>query len=90
MSTVYSHATSTTFECELLLDFNCDIYPLFENEKFTLVLASTLHLDGTPADYSSYVPQSVTTERTQSCRQLRVRDAWTHVGRVKLFSQELG
>lgn len=50
-------AIGTTFECELLLDINCEIYSLRENDKFTLVLASTLHLDGSPADHFSYVPQ---------------------------------
>ena len=37
-------ATGTTFECELLLDINCEIYHLKEYDKFTLVLASTLPL----------------------------------------------
>ena len=46
--------TGTTFECDLLLDINCEIYNLKEYEKFTLVLASTLHLDGSPADHFSY------------------------------------
>ena len=47
-------ATGTTFECDLLLDINCEIYSLKENEKFTLVLASTLNLDGSPADHFQY------------------------------------
>ena len=47
-------AVGTTFECELLLDMNCEIYKLQESDKFTAVLASTLHLDGSPADHSSY------------------------------------
>jgi DNA-directed RNA polymerase I, II, and III subunit RPABC3 len=51
-------ATGTTFECDLLLDINCEIYSLMETDKFTLVLASTLHLDGSPADHFSYVPQN--------------------------------
>ena len=55
-------ATGVTFECELLLDINCVIYTLRENDKFTLVLASTLHLDGSPADHFSYVPQNRETE----------------------------
>lgn len=50
-------AAGTTFECELLLDINCEIYDLRETDKFTLMLVSTLHLDGTPADHLSYVPQ---------------------------------
>ena len=47
-------ATGTTFECQLLLDMNSEIYHIKEGEKFTLVLASTLHLDGSPADHTSY------------------------------------
>ena len=31
-------ATGTTFECDLLLDINCEIYTLRDNEKVTLVL----------------------------------------------------
>jgi DNA-directed RNA polymerases I, II, and III subunit RPABC3 len=50
-------AIGTTFECDLLLDINCEIYnKLQETDKFTLVLASTLHLDGSPADHFSYIP----------------------------------
>lgn len=51
-------ATGTTFECELLLDINCEIYDLKDSEKFTLVLASTLHLDGSPADHFNYTTSS--------------------------------
>jgi DNA-directed RNA polymerase I, II, and III subunit RPABC3 len=51
-------ATGTTFECDLLLDVNCEIYPLRDTDKFTLVLASTLHLDGSPADHFAYVPSN--------------------------------
>jgi len=55
-------ATGTTFECELLLDINAEIYQLKETDKFTLVLASTLHLDGSPADHFSYAPLNDMTE----------------------------
>lgn len=51
-------AIGTTFECDLLLDINCEIYNLRETDKFTLVLASTLHLDGSPADHFSYTPNT--------------------------------
>lgn len=50
--------TGTTFECDLLLDINCEIYSVKEGEKITLVLASTLHLDASPADHFSYNPNS--------------------------------
>jgi DNA-directed RNA polymerase I, II, and III subunit RPABC3 len=51
-------AVGTTFECDLLLDINCEIYSLKEADKVTLVLASTLHLDGSPADHFSYAPST--------------------------------
>ena len=51
-------ATGTTFECDLLLDVNCEIYSLKEGEKVTLVQASTLNLDGTPDDHFSYAPNA--------------------------------
>jgi DNA-directed RNA polymerase I, II, and III subunit RPABC3 len=51
-------AVGTTFECELLLDINCEIYSLREADKVSLVLASTLHLDGSPADHFSYTPST--------------------------------
>jgi DNA-directed RNA polymerases I, II, and III subunit RPABC3 len=35
-------AVGTTFECDLLLDINCELYNLKESDKVTLVLASTL------------------------------------------------
>jgi DNA-directed RNA polymerases I, II, and III subunit RPABC3 len=57
-------ATGTTFECDLLLDVNCEIYKLVDGDKFTLVLASTLHLDGSPADHFSYTPVSIHSEPT--------------------------
>lgn len=47
-------ATGTTFECDLLLDINSEIYRVVEMDKLTLVLASTLNLDGSPADHFSY------------------------------------
>mmetsp|Transcript_6284 Transcript_6284/g.9129 ORF Transcript_6284/g.9129 Transcript_6284/m.9129 type:complete len:148 (+) Transcript_6284:59-502(+) len=49
-------ATGTTFECDLLLDVNCEIYSLLDGEKITFVLASTLNLDGSPDDHFSYQP----------------------------------
>ena len=49
-------ASGTTFECDLLLDINSQIYSLTDGEKITLVLASTLSLDGSPDDHHSYTP----------------------------------
>ena len=54
--------TSATFDCELLLDVNDDLYKIREADKFALVLATTLHMDGTPADHFSYIPHHALTE----------------------------
>lgn len=54
--------TGATFDCELLLDINCDIYRVVESDKVSLALATTLHLDGSPADHFSYNPSSHATE----------------------------
>ena len=50
--------TGATFDCELLLDINCDIYRVVESDKISLLLATTLHLDGSPTDHLSYNSQS--------------------------------
>eukprot|EP00543_Licmophora_paradoxa_P003343 CAMPEP_0202445654 /NCGR_PEP_ID=MMETSP1360-20130828/4426_1 /ASSEMBLY_ACC=CAM_ASM_000848 /TAXON_ID=515479 /ORGANISM="Licmophora paradoxa, Strain CCMP2313" /LENGTH=148 /DNA_ID=CAMNT_0049061989 /DNA_START=39 /DNA_END=485 /DNA_ORIENTATION=- len=52
------NATGTTFECSLLLDINSQIYNVLDGEKVTIVLASTLHLDGSPADHFSFHPNA--------------------------------
>ncbi len=41
-------ASGTSFNCSLLLDHNSQIYPISIGEKVTVVLASTLSLDGSP------------------------------------------
>jgi DNA-directed RNA polymerases I, II, and III subunit RPABC3 len=51
-------ATGTTYECDLLLDMNSQIYSVKDGEKITLVLASTLNLDGTPDDHFSHNSRS--------------------------------
>lgn len=51
-------ATGTTFECDLLLDINCEIYSIQESDRITIVLAGTLNLDGTPDDHFSFTGQS--------------------------------
>mmetsp|Transcript_6118 Transcript_6118/g.8896 ORF Transcript_6118/g.8896 Transcript_6118/m.8896 type:complete len:147 (+) Transcript_6118:93-533(+) len=53
-------AIGTTFDCSLLLDTNSEIYPIWENDKLTMVLASTLNLDGTPDDHRTYNPSNNT------------------------------
>ncbi|PKU71620.1 hypothetical protein MA16_Dca004462 [Dendrobium catenatum] len=41
-------ARSEQFDMYMQLDVNNELYPLLVGEKFTMVLASTLNLDGTP------------------------------------------
>jgi DNA-directed RNA polymerases I, II, and III subunit RPABC3 len=74
-------AIGTTFECELLLDIHCELFRIDENEKCTLVLASTLHLDGSPADHSSYVPSSSQSEPS-------LADNYDYVMHGRVFDME--
>ncbi|KAL2245980.1 UNVERIFIED_CONTAM: DNA-directed RNA polymerases II and V subunit 8A [Sesamum indicum] len=48
-------ARSEQFDMLLHLDVNIEIYPMRVGEKFMMVLASTLNLDGTP-DTGYYTP----------------------------------
>ncbi|XAR53164.1 hypothetical protein NMG60_11021597 [Bertholletia excelsa] len=48
-------ATSEQLDMYMQLDVNTEIYPLHAGEKFMMVLASTLNLDGTP-DSGYYNP----------------------------------
>lgn len=48
-------ARSEKLDMELVLDVNCEVYPLRRGEKVALVLAHTLSLDGTP-DEGSFDP----------------------------------
>lgn len=41
-------ARSEQFDMFMLLDINTEIYPMRVKDKFMMVLASTLNLDGTP------------------------------------------
>ncbi|KAJ6845975.1 putative DNA-directed RNA polymerases II, IV and V subunit 8B [Iris pallida] len=41
-------AQSEQFDTTMQLDINCEVYPLHVNDKFSMVLAPTLSLDGTP------------------------------------------
>ncbi|KAL8170925.1 hypothetical protein V2J09_022729 [Rumex salicifolius] len=48
-------AQSDTFEAYLLFDVNTDIYPVHIDKRYTIGLATTLDLDGTP-DTGYYNP----------------------------------
>ncbi|XP_063709887.1 DNA-directed RNA polymerases I, II, and III subunit RPABC3 [Culicoides brevitarsis] len=43
------HCESESFKMDLILDINSWVYPMELGDKFRLVLATTLHEDGTPA-----------------------------------------
>ena len=43
-------ATSENYEMQLVLDFNSQVYPMVQGDRFTLVLATTLDLDGRVCD----------------------------------------
>ncbi|EAT48304.1 AAEL000677-PA [Aedes aegypti] len=43
------HCESESFKMDLILDINSWLYPMELGDKFRLVLATTLHEDGTPA-----------------------------------------
>eukprot|EP00192_Tetraselmis_astigmatica_P014816 CAMPEP_0117686464 /NCGR_PEP_ID=MMETSP0804-20121206/22467_1 /TAXON_ID=1074897 /ORGANISM="Tetraselmis astigmatica, Strain CCMP880" /LENGTH=147 /DNA_ID=CAMNT_0005498165 /DNA_START=351 /DNA_END=791 /DNA_ORIENTATION=+ len=49
------NARSDTYQMDLVLDLNVDIYPLEEGQKVKLVLSSTLSLDGSQTS-DSYDP----------------------------------
>ncbi|KAM7525053.1 hypothetical protein LguiA_014955 [Lonicera macranthoides] len=48
-------AKSERLEVYMQLDVNTEIYPMYAGDKFLMVLASTLNLDGTP-DTGYYTP----------------------------------
>ena len=74
-------ATGTTYECDLLLDINCQIYSVKAGEKRTVVLASTLNLDGTPDDHFSYNSSAKGTEPS-------LADAYDYVMHGRVFEME--
>ncbi|GFH61223.1 RNA polymerase [Chaetoceros tenuissimus] len=74
-------ATGTTYECDLLLDINCQIYSVKAGEKRTVVLASTLNLDGTPDDHFSYNSSANGTEPS-------LADAYDYVMHGRVFEME--
>ncbi|CAK0779870.1 hypothetical protein CVIRNUC_004876 [Coccomyxa viridis] len=41
---------SDLYEMDLMLDVNTSIYPLQDGDKFSLALAKTINVDGTPTD----------------------------------------
>lgn len=59
-----------TYNMEMLIDINTDVYPLKANDKFTLALASTLYKDNRPdpgvyTDYSKEVSVVVSDESVE-------------------------
>jgi len=43
-------AKSQMYDMDLIIDIQCQVFPMKQAEKFTLALASTLDLDGKPDD----------------------------------------
>uniref|UniRef100_A0A7C9DQI9 DNA-directed RNA polymerase n=1 Tax=Opuntia streptacantha TaxID=393608 RepID=A0A7C9DQI9_OPUST len=50
-------AHSDKFDAYMLLDVNIDVYPINQDKRYTIALASTLDLDGTP-DSGCYNPMT--------------------------------
>lgn len=69
--------TSSTYDCELLLDINCDIYKVKEADKISLVLTTTLRLDGSRNDHLSYEPHST---------EPSLADSYDYVMHGKIFN----
>jgi len=44
------HCRGTTYDVELIVDINSELFDVRAGERITIVLASTLALDGTPDD----------------------------------------
>jgi len=44
------HCKGTTFDVDLLVDVNCELFDVDAGERINVVLARTLSLDGTPDD----------------------------------------
>ncbi|CAL4060138.1 unnamed protein product, partial [Meganyctiphanes norvegica] len=53
------HCESESFKMDLILDINDWIYPMALNDKFRLVLATTLREDGYPTDGPDFNPLDV-------------------------------
>jgi hypothetical protein len=69
------------YQTELLLDINSEIYPIQETEKFEMVLAPTLSLDGRPDD-GLYHPTGEPS--------LLDKFEYGMYGKIFKFSEELG
>ncbi|KAK8801930.1 hypothetical protein WA158_006325 [Blastocystis sp. Blastoise] len=50
-------AETIQYDISILIDINTDVYPLRENDTFTLVLTNTINKDGSP-DSGTYVDVS--------------------------------
>ncbi|KAI3759189.1 hypothetical protein L6452_06805 [Arctium lappa] len=53
---------SDQFDMYMLLDVNTEVYPMHVGEKFMMVLASTLNLDGTP-DSGFFTPAYIADQK---------------------------
>ena len=51
------HCKGTTYDVDVVLDVNCELFDISAGDRTNIVLANTLSLDGTPDD-GSYNPDS--------------------------------
>lgn len=78
-------ALGTTFECDLLLDVNSEVYNIKDGDKITLVLASTLNLDGSPDDYYQWTS---TSSSMNSDNEPTLADNYEYVMHGRVFDVE--
>lgn len=71
-------ARSDQFDMYMQLDVNTEIYPMHVGEKFMMVLATTLNLDGTP-DSGFFSPVISTLTLPLKCHKFI---GWSRAGRV--------
>ncbi|XP_039135173.1 DNA-directed RNA polymerases II, IV and V subunit 8B-like isoform X2 [Dioscorea cayenensis subsp. rotundata] len=73
-------AHSEQFDMLMQLDVNTEVYPMSVGDKFTMVLAPTLSLDGTP-DSGFYVPVDGMTlgHWLVTCGKPKTREGGSHL-----------
>ncbi|RUP50221.1 RNA polymerase Rpb8-domain-containing protein [Jimgerdemannia flammicorona] len=81
-------ARSENYEMDLTLDYNNELYPLEINDKFSLVLASTLSMDGVGSTASAGADKPMTwRERLAGERDLSDEYEYVTYGKVYRFDE---
>jgi len=78
-------ALGATFECDLLLDVNSEVCSIKDGDKITLVLASTLNLDGSPDDHYQWTS---TSSSLNSDNEPALADNYKYVMHGRVFDVE--